>query len=165
MEHVVFAAVEDNIKTEEQVVLGVEKQKKITKTNESIVSKEGVWELEIPKIDLKAKIKEGTTEKVMNEYIGHFENTNTWNGNVGLAAHNRGYPVNYFARLKELKKGDEIIYRTKEGEKIYVVDLITIINDTDWSYLEKRNDSRITLITCVENKPSLRRCVQGIEKT
>ena len=165
MEHVVFAAVEDTIKTEEQVVLGVEEQKKITKTNESIVSKESVWELEIPKIDLNAEISEGTTEEVMNEYIGHFENTNTWNGNVGLAAHNRGYPVNYFARLKELEYGDEIIYRTKEGEKIYVVDLTTVINDTDWSYLEQTSDSKITLITCVENKPSLRRCVQGIEKT
>ena len=39
----------------------------------------------------------------MLEYVGHFENTNLLNGNVGLAAHNRGYPINYFARLKELE--------------------------------------------------------------
>lgn len=47
----------------------------------------------------------------MLEYVGHFENTNLLNGNVGLAAHNRGYPINYFARLKELEFGDEIIYK------------------------------------------------------
>ena len=42
----------------------------------------------------------------MLDYVGHFENTEEWDGNVGLAAHNRGYPINYFANLKELKIGD-----------------------------------------------------------
>lgn len=47
------------------------------------------WSLEIPKINLIAEISEGTTEEILNKYIGHFENTSRWNGNVGLAAHNR----------------------------------------------------------------------------
>ena len=29
---------------------------------------------------------------------------------VGFAAHNRGYRVNYFSRLKELQRGDIIKY-------------------------------------------------------
>ena len=53
------------------------------------------WKLEIPKISLCAKISEGTTSKVMDKYIGHFMETSKDNGNVGLAAHNRGYKVNY----------------------------------------------------------------------
>lgn len=122
------------------------------------------WELEIPKIELKAEIAEGTTKEVMDKYIGHFDNTSLWNGNIGLAAHNRGYPVNYFGRLKELVQGDEIIYRCKEGEKKYTVNLITQINDTDWQYLESSEENKITLITCVENQPSFRRCIQAIEK-
>ena len=126
------------------------------------VSQKYSWELEIPKIELKAEISEGTTKEIMDKYIGHFENTSIWNGNIGLAAHNRGYPVNYFARIKELEEGDEIIYRCQEGEKRYVVDLITIINDTDWHYLEPVDEDKITLITCVENQPTLRRCIQGI---
>lgn len=85
-------------------------------------------------------------------------------GNVGLAAHNRGYPVNYFAKLKELEEGDEIIYKTKYGQKVYEVTLITIIEDTDWSYLQDTDENTITLITCVENKPNKRRCIQGKEK-
>ena len=62
------------------------------------------WKLEIPKISLCAKISEGTTSKVMDKYIGHFMETSKDNGNVGLAAHNRGYKVNYFANLKKLEK-------------------------------------------------------------
>ena len=73
--------------------------------------KEQKWEIEIPKIDLVAPISEGTSQEVMLEYVGHFEDTNLLNGNVGLAAHNRGYPINYFSRLKELEVGDEIIYK------------------------------------------------------
>lgn len=100
----------------------------------------------------------------MLNYVGHFENTEILHGNVGLAAHNRGFPINYFARLKELVKGDEIIYKTKYGEKTYKVVLSTIILDTDWSYLQQDTDKNtITLITCVENEPNKRRCIQGIE--
>lgn len=44
--------------------------------------------LEIPKINLIGKIHEGTEEDIINKYIGHFENTNLWSGNIGLCAHN-----------------------------------------------------------------------------
>lgn len=74
-----------------------------------------------------------------------------------------GYPINYFAKLKELKIGDEIIYKTSIGIKRYVVDVITIIEETDWSYLQKTNEDKITLITCVENESTKRRCIQGIK--
>ena len=74
-----------------------------------------------------------------------------------------GYPVNYFGKLKDLQIGDEIIYKTKYGTKKYKVDIKTIIKDTDWSYLRNTEDNRITLITCVENKPELRRCIQALE--
>lgn len=139
-------------------------KKSVCSIKEKILFETDNWKLEIPKIDLCAGINFGTTEEVMNKYIGHFENTNLWNGNVGLAAHNRGYPVNYFGKLKELQIGDEIKYTTVYGTKTYKVAVSTIIKDTDWSYLEETKDNRITLITCVENEPEYRRCIQGIEK-
>ena len=52
----------------------------------------------------------------------------------------------------------------KEFEKRYVVKTLKIISDEDWSLLENTEDNRITLITCVENEPSYRRLIQGIEK-
>ena len=122
------------------------------------------WKIEIPKINLKADIAEGTTTEVMDAYVGHFEDTSKNKGNIGLAAHNRGYKVNYFQNLKNLKEGDEIIYTYKKQQRKYEVKTLKIIKDTDWTMLEKTEDNRITLITCVENQPEYRRCVQAVEK-
>ena len=122
-----------------------------------------VWQIEVPAINLKASIAEGTTKEVMDEFVGHFEETAKNQGNIGLAAHNRGYKVNYFQNLKKLKEDDEIIYKYKEFEKRYVVKTLKIISDEDWSLLENTEDNRITLITCVENEPNYRRLVQGVE--
>ena len=108
-------------------------------------------------------IEEGTNEEVLNRAIGHFEETGKNNGNIGLAAHNRGYKVNYFSRIKELTK-DDIIYYVINGNVIkYRVAEILIIYDTDWSMLENTKDNRITLITCVENKEEYRLCIQAKE--
>lgn len=122
------------------------------------------WFLEIPKISLKANISEGTTKEVMEDYIGHFEETTKENGNVGLAAHNRGYKNNYFQRIKELKEGDSIFYNYRGETKEYIVTKHVIIKDTDWTYLEDTDKNTITLITCVENEPEYRRCIQGEER-
>ncbi|MCI8654894.1 MAG: class D sortase [Clostridia bacterium] len=130
---------------------------------EEKVPKEINWQIEIPKISLTAPISEGTSTNILNEYVGHFEETQNIQGNIGLAAHNRGYPVNYFARIKELKEGDEIIYIFGENKKEYKVTLNIQISDIDWSYLENTEENKITLITCIENKPEYRRCVQAIE--
>lgn len=121
------------------------------------------WRIIIPKISLDAEISEGTNKEVMDKYVGHFQETNIENGNVGLAAHNRGYPVNYFSKIKELRQGDEIIYKHNNFEKTYIVSQNLIITDEDWSYLEYSEENRITLITCVENEPQFRRCIQAIE--
>lgn len=136
--------------------------KQYRENKESIVN-ENIWQIEIPKINLIAPISEGTSQEVMLEYVGHFENTEEWKGNVGLAAHNRGYPINYFSNLKDLEIGDEIIYKTKYGIKRYKITLSIIITDTDWSYLQETEENKITLITCVENQPSNRRCIQGVK--
>lgn len=122
-----------------------------------------IWSLEIPSIGLIASINEGTSKEILDEYIGHFEDTSKDNGNIGLAAHNRGYKVNYFEKVKELEIGDEVIYYYNGNKRIYVINYKTIIKDTDWKKLENTEENKITLITCVENQPGLRRCVQAIE--
>ena len=62
------------------------------------------WYIEIPIINLKANIKEGTEKETLDDYVGHFEETQKENGNIGLAAHNRGYKNNYFENEKNIKK-------------------------------------------------------------
>lgn len=122
-----------------------------------------LWQIEIPKINLVAPIEEGTTTEIMNEYVGHFTETPKDNGNIGLAAHNRGYRVNYFEKLKLLKENDLIIYTYKEKVSKYKVSQIGIIKDTDWSKLENTKENKLTLITCLENEPEYRRFVQAIK--
>ena len=122
------------------------------------------WRIKIPVLGLDAPISQGTSSEELRRTVGHFEETSKSIGNIGLAAHNRGYEVNYFAQLKKLKQGDEIIYKYYDFEKTYTIVENVIIKDTDWSCLEEKGGNRITLITCVENEPEYRRCVQGIEK-
>ena len=115
------------------------------------------WRITIP------SISEGTEKQVMDKFVGHFEDTAIINGNVGLAAHNRGYAVNYFSDLKKVKEGDEIEYQYKNEKKTYIVTKNIVIKDVDWSYLQDTKENKITLITCIENEPNYRRCVQGTE--
>ena len=139
--------------------------KNITTNNENLETVNTIWQIKIPKINLIANIKEGTDKETLNQFVGHFEETQRQNGNIGLAAHNRGYEVNYFARLRELKKGDEIIYQYNNYNKTYVVIRVLIIKDTNWDVLENTEENILTLITCVENEPEFRRCVQAEEQS
>ena len=132
-------------------------------TNQKQDEKITKWQIEIPAISLTANISEGTEKEVLNKYVGHFEETSLEEGNVGLAAHNRGYNVNYFEDLKKLKESDLIIYRHNEFEMEYEVIKNKIITDTDWEVLENTEENTLTLITCVENEPNYRRCVQAVE--
>lgn len=126
--------------------------------------KNTIWQINIPKIELSADISNGTDKETLNKYVGHFIETPIKDGNIALAGHNRGYNVNYFSRLKELREGDEIIYIHNEINRIYEVTKNKIIKDTDIDVLENTEENILTLITCVENEPNYRRCVQAEEK-
>lgn len=156
----------------------IENEEKITyntsleyeETDEEIEEKteektdEIIGTLIIQKIDLIGKVKDGVTEEILENYIGHVEETPKFNGNVGLAAHNRGNQYPYFARINELELGDEIIYKTEFGERTYTVNNIQEILDTDWSLLQETQENTLTLITCIANRVNQRLCVQAVQK-
>lgn len=123
-----------------------------------------IGSLKIEKINLNGTVKEGSTNEILRDYIGHIEETAKYDGNVGLAAHNRGNKYSYFARINELEPGDEIVYTTKYGERKYIVDTKKEILETDWSKLEGTTDNRLTLITCIKNKVNQRLCVQAVQE-
>ena len=154
----------NNSKTQqEQIIAETTIEKNEIKKEEAIEEKLD-WYIEIPSIMLKAPIKETTESQVLNKYVGHFEETSLQEGNIGLAAHNRGYEKNYFSKINLLKKGEKIKYKYYDFEKSYKIETIKIIKDTDWTYLENTQKNCITLITCVENKPQKRLCIQAIEE-
>lgn len=128
---------------------------------------EVIGTLEIPKLELSAPIKEGIDQEILAEYIGHFNNSSVWDGNICLAAHNRGSSVkHYFDRINELVNGDSIIYKTKLGERSYQVIETKEIENTDWSITDSKTDDKntITLVTCITNHPEKRFCVIAEEK-
>lgn len=132
---------------------------------------EDIWDdsvlgiITIDKIGLNATVKEGTSSETLLNYIGHIEETATYDGNIGLAGHNRGCENSYFARINELKEGDIIKYKTKFFDRTYVVDNIQVIYETDWTLLESTEENKLSLITCIANKRNQRLCIQATEKT
>lgn len=112
----------------------------------------------------KAPIADGTDNKTIGKYVGHFENSSYLEGNVCLCSHNRGSKAAFFENLKNSKNGMKIEYITKYEIKNYEITEIKKIEETDLTVLEPTEENRITLITCVENQRNLRLCIIGVEK-
>ena len=49
------------------------------------------------------------------------------------------------------------------GTRTYLVETVTKISSSDWSYLSSTTDNRITLFTCVAGDSSQRWCVQAVQ--
>lgn len=118
--------------------------------------------LKIPSIDVNVKVYEGTGSAILAKGAGHFEETSIWNGNVALAAHNRG-TNSYFGQIHTLELGDIITLTTKLGTRTYEVTSVSKVSETDRSALAASTQNMITLYTCVRNESDQRWCVQGIE--
>lgn len=151
-------------KIKKMVAQTLKKEQEIPKIEPTIQDdKVNEWRIKIPAINVDAEICEGVTNNVIAKHVGYFCESSKWNGNVALAAHNRGYNCNFFQNIKKLSKGDIVIYSTQNGIRRYKVEINKIIDETDWSYVHNTEDNRITLITCEENKKEYRRCIQAIE--
>ena len=115
--------------------------------------------LTIQKSGTTIKVFEGETLDNMKKGAGHFEFTSAWDGNIGLASHNRG-SSGYFDFVKNLKNGDVVTYKTQYGTRKYEVFSKTTISDTDYGTLGYSTENILTLITCVEGVSNQRISVQ-----
>ena len=118
--------------------------------------------LKIPTLDLSVKVYQGTDSKTLAKGVGHFEETSIWNGNVALAAHNRGVN-NYFGQIHTLEIGDKIALTTKLGTRTYKVTNVCKVSETDRSGLAASGENMLTLYTCVRNQRDARWCVTAAE--
>ncbi len=131
-------------------------------TSVSTYSDGSIGYLEIPSIKLKELVYSGTDDSTLSKTIGHFTYTSEWDGNVGLASHNRG-TGSYFSEIDTLEKGDRIKYTTKEGTRQYEVFSVSRENEDDVSALYYSYDNIITLVTCVRDVRDERWVVQAKE--
>ena len=118
--------------------------------------------LKIPSLNINMKVWEGETRASMAKGLGHYSSTSGWDGNIGVCGHNRGAKYN-IGSIKNLEIGDTITYSTVYGTRTYAVILVKTISDSDWSYLQATADNRITITTCLADRPSKRVCVQAVE--
>ena len=118
--------------------------------------------LKIPSLNINMKVWEGETRASMAKGLGHYSSTSGWDGNIGICGHNRGAKYN-IGSIRNLEIGDNITYSTVYGTRTYAVILVKTISDSDWSYLQATADNRITITTCLADRPSKRVCVQAVE--
>jgi sortase A len=102
--------------------------------------------LEIPRLNLRAIVREGADEGTLRHAVGHIPAT-AWPGeigNVALAAHRD----TFFRPLRNIRKNDRIIVSTLEGTYEYVVESTMIVAPSDVSVLKASTPKELTLVTC-----------------
>ena len=131
---------------------------------EGMAYKDGhIGTVKIPSLNINMKVWEGETAESMKKGLGHYSSTSAWDGNVAMCGHNRGSKY-VIGSIKDLEQGDTITYTTVYGTRTYAVETVTVISNTDWSYLQSTADNRITLTTCLADHPESRVVVQAVEK-
>lgn len=116
-------------------------------TQDFLLSNGAVGKISIPAIGVKNYyLWEGETTASMKKGLGHFTGTSVWNGNVAVCGHNRGAKY-VIGSIKDLDVGDKITYTTSMGTRTYLVETVTKISSSDWSYLSSTTDNRMTLLT------------------
>ena len=118
--------------------------------------------LKIPSIGVNVKVYEGTGTTPLAKGAGHFTDTSIWDGNVCIAAHNRGAHAQ-FGKIHTLSAGDRVTLTTKLGTRTYEVTSVSKILETDTSGLTATIGNQITLYTCVANQPAYRWMVRAVE--
>lgn len=106
--------------------------------------------LEIPKINLKVVVAEGTDDEIIKYAVGHFKDTAMPGdlGNFALAGHRNYDTGEFFLRLNKLEVNDDIIVSTHNKTFTYkITDSFTVAPE-DTYVLDKSEDAIITLVTC-----------------
>ena len=109
--------------------------------------------LKIDKLGLNLPVYHGTTEAVLQKYVGHIEGTSLPVGGVGthcgLSGH-RGLPsAVLFTNLDRLEVGDVFSIIVLGEEHFYQIDQIVTVLPNDLSPLEiDPSEDFVTLVTC-----------------
>jgi len=122
---------------------------------------------EIPRLNIKVPVLEGTDSKVLQVSAGHFEGTGALGkGNYCIAGHNSTIYAEIFNDLDQIQIGDEM-YLVDTDEKhtryLYIVTEYRTIEPNDTWVLNDFEDNRLTVISCTDDG-TLRQVVVGILK-
>lgn len=103
----------------------------------------------IPKIGITRTMVEGIGLDQLKRGVGHYPTSPLPGqaGNVAMAGHRTTYGQP-FHNIDKLVPGDQIFFKTVQGEFVYKVTGSEIVKPGDVSILEDKGDNRVTLIAC-----------------
>jgi sortase A len=102
--------------------------------------------IEIPRLEMKVAILEGTSAQTLRLGVGHIAGTALPGapGNIGIAGHRDSF----FWPLQHIRTNDEIQIQTRTGVSRFEVDSVQIVDPSDVGVLAPSARSAVTLITC-----------------
>lgn len=111
--------------------------------------------LEIPNLNIKVPVMDGTDKETLSVAAGHFKGTGSvGKGNYCIAGHNSTIYAEIFNELDQIQIGDEVYLIDNDNNRtkyIYVVSEYNIVNPQSISVLDNFGDDRLTVITCTDD--------------
>jgi LPXTG-site transpeptidase (sortase) family protein len=101
---------------------------------------------EIPRLHLSYVVLEGTDNRTLDKSIGHVAGTAGIGekGNIGIAGHRN----THFRKLEWIRRGDEIVLSSAQGEFRYQVEWAKLYSPEDMEVLSPAHGPAVTLVTC-----------------
>ena len=124
---------------------------------------DAIGTLHVERLNRTVRVIAGATMEAMDSGAGHFSFTGLNSGNTGLVGHNRGSRNGFFSFVRQLQQGDIITLTAGGITRSYAVSLQYTTGENDFSPLMAFGDNRLTLVTCVEYQPGLRRVAVATE--
>ena len=122
---------------------------------------------EIPRLNIKVPVLEGTDSKALQVSAGHFEGTGALgNGNYCIAGHNSTIYAEIFNGLDQIQIGDEMYLVDTDEQRTrytYIVTEYKTVEPSDTWVLNDYGDDRLTVISCTDDGTQ-RQVVVGILK-
>jgi sortase A len=122
---------------------------------------------EIPRLNIKVPVLEGTDSKALQVSAGHFEGTGTLGkGNYCIAGHNSTIYAEMFNDLDQIQIGDEMYLVDNDANRtkyLYIVTEYKTVESSDTWVLNDFSDDRLTVVSCTDDG-AMRQIVVGILK-
>ncbi|MCQ2491093.1 MAG: class D sortase [Ruminococcus sp.] len=110
---------------------------------------------EIPSLEIKVPVLEGTGSKQLQVSAGHFEGTGELGkGNYCICGHNSTVYAEIFNDLDNIKNGDEMYLIDNDENRTrykYIVTEYKTVEPNDTWVLNDYGDDRLTVISCTDD--------------
>jgi sortase A len=103
-------------------------------------------EMEVPRLGMKAMFVEGDSARILRRAVGHISDTALPGGlgNVVLTGHRD----TFFRPLRNIRQGDVITLKTRDGNFKYQVEATAVVPPNDIQVLLSSSAPTLTLVTC-----------------